>query len=219
MGRDQSPDGHTSGRRVGRPRSPACDEAILDAALSLLGRDGFARMRMDAVAAEAGVSKATLYLRYRNKADVATAALARLRRSTEPAPTGDLRADLIARLAVVTDYAEMPSVVPLVGTCLSEERRTPELLDLLRQRSVMPRRASLRAILKDAQGRGEVAPEATIEAAIDLIMGSFLARHLAGDGFSPEWPAQVVDLVLQGLRVRSAVAESDGDGPVAGGVD
>ena len=61
-------------RRAGRPRSAALDEAILDAALHLLSTEGYARMSMDGVAARAAVSKATIYLRYEGKADLATAA-------------------------------------------------------------------------------------------------------------------------------------------------
>ena len=82
--------------RRGRPRSPEVDAAILDAALRLLAAEGYARMTVDGVAAEAGVSKAAIYLRYRSKADLATAALARLRESGRPEPTGDLRTDLTA---------------------------------------------------------------------------------------------------------------------------
>ena len=85
-------------RRAGRPRSPALDRAILDAAVHLLSTQGYARMSMDAVAARAGVSKATIYLRYAGKADLATAAIAHLRETGRPEPTGDLRADLLAQL-------------------------------------------------------------------------------------------------------------------------
>jgi AcrR family transcriptional regulator len=46
-------------------------------------------MSVDAVAAEAGVSKPTLYLRYPSKAALATAALAHLPEQTAPAKTGE----------------------------------------------------------------------------------------------------------------------------------
>ncbi len=187
-------------RRPGRPRSAAVDVAIIDAALRLLARDGFGRMSMDAVAAEAGVSKATLYLRYRDKADLATAALARLRESHEPTPTGDLRADLIARLQRVQTYADAPSVMPLVGTCLAEEAHLPELLELFRRRSVEPRRDGLRAILMGGVASGELRPDLDVEVAIDLLMGTYQARYLAGDDFPDTWAEGVVDTLLFGLR-------------------
>lgn len=187
-------------RRPGRPRSPVADAAIIDAALRLLGREGFARMSMDGVAAEAGVSKATLYLRYRDKADLATTALARLREGHEPVPTGDLRADLIARLEQVRTYADVPSVMPLVGTCLAEETHTPELLALFRRRSVEPRRRGLRELLEAAAVRGELRPDLDADAAIDLLMGTYQARYLAGGDFPDNWAERVVDMLLGGLR-------------------
>lgn len=193
------PDDRTR-RRPGRPRSAAADAAIIDAALRLLARDGFARMSMDAVAAEAGVSKATLYLRYRDKADLATAALARLRESHEPTPTGDLRTDLIARLRRVQDYANEASVMALVGTCLAEEAHLPELLALFRRRSVGPRREGLRTLLQAARERGEIRADLDVEAAIDLLLGTYQSRYLAGDGFPDDWAEAVVDTLLTGLR-------------------
>ena len=48
---DLSADGQ---RAPGRPRKPHTDERILDAALRLMAQQGFVRMSMDTVAAEAG---------------------------------------------------------------------------------------------------------------------------------------------------------------------
>ena len=89
-------DAATSTRRAGRPRSSAHDGAILAAALHLLSRDGYPGMTLDGVAAEAGVSKATIYLRWRSKADLATAALAHLL----PEPAGGLPANRSGAAAV-----------------------------------------------------------------------------------------------------------------------
>ena len=102
--------------RRGRPRSLGYDEAILDATLRLLGELGYARMSMDGIAAEAGVSKPTIYARYRGKADLATAALRHLREAGAPAATGDLRADLVAQLRQLRDNVERLSLSSLVGT-------------------------------------------------------------------------------------------------------
>jgi AcrR family transcriptional regulator len=185
-----------TGRRPGRPRSPGADEAILDAALRLLARDGYARMTVDAVAAEAGVGKATVYLRFRSKADLATAALAHLRETGEPESTGDVRRDCAAILDTMRRNAERLSAASVVGTCLAEERHMPELLGLLRERIVAPRRAALRALVDAAVARGEVAPGLDAETAVDLMMGAYLARHLSGDPHPPDWAMRVVRTAL-----------------------
>lgn len=53
--------------RRGRPRDAAKDEAILEAAGHLFMERGYEAVSLDAVAAEAGVSKATIYARWPDK--------------------------------------------------------------------------------------------------------------------------------------------------------
>jgi TetR/AcrR family transcriptional repressor of mexJK operon len=64
-GRDNAPAAPAAGR--GRPRDPAKDQAIVEAAACLFLERGFDAAGMDAIAAEARVSKATLYARYPDK--------------------------------------------------------------------------------------------------------------------------------------------------------
>ena len=47
-------------RPPGRPRDPGADHAILDASLDVLREHGFGGFTVDAVAARAGVGKATI---------------------------------------------------------------------------------------------------------------------------------------------------------------
>jgi AcrR family transcriptional regulator len=189
----------TRSRRSGRPRSAAVDAAIIEAALRLLAAEGYARMSVDGVAAEARVSKAAIYLRYRGKADLATAALAHLREIGQRPPTGDLRADLVAELRRLRRNAERVSAMPLVGTCLMEEQHTPELLPLFRERTLRPRRARLREMLDAARERGEIAAAADVEPAIDLFMGAYQSRYLSGEPFPARWEEGIVATLLRGL--------------------
>ena len=66
--------------------------------MRVMARGGYGRMTIDEVAAEAGVSRPTVYLRYGDKAELATAALGAYRDRGRPEETGDTRADLVARL-------------------------------------------------------------------------------------------------------------------------
>lgn len=64
---------------AGRPRKPGSDAAIMAAALELLRERGYAGLTLDDVADRAGVGKSSLYRRFRDRADLATAArLARI---------------------------------------------------------------------------------------------------------------------------------------------
>jgi AcrR family transcriptional regulator len=178
------------------------DEAILDAARAELAERGYARMSVDAVAARAGVSKPTVYLRHPTKADLATAAIASMRAASRPAPTGDVRADLIAHLRLLRAGLERPFGMATLGTVLAEEHETPELLVLFRERLVAPRRRELRAVLAAARERGELRADADLDIAVSALVGAFFARYLAGEALGGRFVTSLVDAVLDGLRPR-----------------
>jgi AcrR family transcriptional regulator len=81
-----------------RPQDPAIDRAIVAATLKLLGERGFARMSMEAVAAEAGVGKPAIYRRYPDKASLVAAILSTQLAPMEPSDLGDTQAELWAAL-------------------------------------------------------------------------------------------------------------------------
>src|SRR3954464_5835832 len=88
----------TSVRR-GRPLSPELDDRILEAATAMLADVGYARLRLDALAARAGVAKTTILRRWPSKGRVAAAAVQRLALETSEVPeSSNLREDLQALL-------------------------------------------------------------------------------------------------------------------------
>jgi AcrR family transcriptional regulator len=161
---------------------------------------GYARMSVDAVAARAGVSKPTIYLRHPCKADLATAALAAYQQRALPAPTSDTRADLVALLRHLRRGVERPFGMAMIGTVLAEEDHTPQLLALFRERLVAPRRGAIRAVLEVARERGELRAGADLDAAVQALVGAYYAQYLSGAPFPRRWPGSVVDIVLDGLR-------------------
>lgn len=60
----------------GRPRDERVTRAITDAALRQLLDEGYTRLSMESVASEAGVARTTVYRRFKDKADLVTAAIA-----------------------------------------------------------------------------------------------------------------------------------------------
>ncbi len=187
-------------RTPGRPRAPETDERILDAAYRLLTQQGFVRMSMDAVAAEAGVTKPTIYRRWPSKIELAMAALVATCDNSRPAVVGDTRADLIAEMEHFRRAILRPYGMSLLGTVLAEEHETPELLAAFRQYLVAPRRQALTALLGAAQARGELVADADIGLAVNLLVGALYAQYLASTPFAEDWSARVVDAVLTGLR-------------------
>lgn len=188
-------------RKRGRPRSPEVNRGVLQAALRVMGRKGYAGMTMDEVALEAGVTRPTIYLRYPGKAELATAALAAHRDLGRPDETGDLRVDLVARLRHFKKGVERPFGMAMIGSVLAEEHNTPELLALFRERLVEPRRREISEVLEHARERGELREAADIEAAVNALVGSYYARYLAGEAFE-DWPEKVVETLLMGVELQ-----------------
>src|SRR5437667_12342861 len=62
-------------RPPGRPRNEEADREIIAATLRLLAEQGYERTSIEAVAAEADVTRATVYRRYQSKAELVCAAL------------------------------------------------------------------------------------------------------------------------------------------------
>ena len=90
--------------RAGRPRDPACDAAILQAALDIFAEQGYAGVSIDGVAARAGVGKATIYRRYSSKAELVVEAVRCGAQIDDWLPdTGDLRADLTSMMQPLID--------------------------------------------------------------------------------------------------------------------
>ena len=88
----------------------------------------------------------------------------------------------------------------MIGSVLAEEHATPELLSLFRERVVEPRRNEVREVLEHAHERGELRKDTDLEAAVNMLIGSYYARYLAGDPFPEDWPEAVVGTVLKGLN-------------------
>ncbi|MBL8293660.1 MAG: TetR/AcrR family transcriptional regulator [Bryobacterales bacterium] len=184
----------------GRPRDAALDEKILRATLRHLSEYGYSRMSIDAIAEEAGVSKPTMYRRWSGKADLATAALTLVRVAEPPPATGNALDDLKAALRNFSRSLLRPNGMALIGTVLAEEEHTPELLKLFRERLVAPRRAIVRETLRAGQASGEISSNADIEAAANLLVGSFYARYLEGLPIGDDWADRVAGIVWKGLR-------------------
>lgn len=111
-------------------------------------------LTMDAVAQEAGVARTTVYRRYRDKADLVSAAIETLRAPVRRSASGDARADLIAHLdSVRRNYG-----VSLAGTLLMEDPYNPRLLELFRDRMVRPQRRIVAETVREGISVGRSVP-------------------------------------------------------------
>ena len=195
VGSDRTP---TPARRRGRPRDERASTAITDAALRQLSELGYAKTSMESVASEAGVARATVYRRYRDKADLITAAIAGNSSShLVPGPAVDPRADLVSYLSEFDErFAE--GCLEVVGTLIGA-REDPWSLALHRERVVGPRLGYARSLLEQARRLGQLRADADIDLALQMLAGSVFARRVAGTTSVPGWAERAVDTIWTGM--------------------
>ncbi|GAA5149711.1 TetR/AcrR family transcriptional regulator [Pseudonocardia eucalypti] len=189
--------------RRGRRRDESKDVAALEAALKLLATEGLAGFSMDRVAAAAGISKVTMYTRWPSKTELIGAALNHLQVDHVPAPTGNVRDDLVAHLEAMRVQYEESGGMGIVGNCLADEPSSGELLAIVRRSTLLPRRAHFAQVLHAGIGRGELSPDLDVERATSMLVGQLYADHLAGLEVCPGWAEAVVDGALAGLAPRA----------------
>jgi len=191
-------------RSPGRPRSARADEAIIDAVLDLLADgNGVEALSIEAIAARAGVGKATIYRRWTGKESLLADAIRTLKGPT-PEPAGkSVRDDLITLLAPVPHKSDeralkiLPCLMPAVN-------RSPEQYRIW-QELIAPRREKMRQVLRRGIGTGELRADLDIELVMVLLAGPVLVQSMMRwhpDVDDATLPARVVDTLLAGIAPR-----------------
>jgi AcrR family transcriptional regulator len=173
------------------------EEELLDATVAELAAVGYDRLTMDAVAARAHASKATLYRRWPSKQAMVVDAVIRSKRAdADPPDTGSLRGDLLAlfcgpqaREGQRSDRILAALVTALqVDTTLAVEFRT---------RFLAPKLESGREVYRRAAARGELLPSADPALLAPALAGILLHREFVlGEQVTPTLVARVVDEVI-----------------------
>ncbi|MCO7220764.1 TetR/AcrR family transcriptional regulator [Klenkia sp. PcliD-1-E] len=193
--------------RGGRPRDPSRDGAIRAAILRLLGEVGYNALTMDAVAAEAGVGKATIYRRWRTKSDLVVDTITEMQQAGFVVPdTGDLTEDL--RLILRSLVAEVTGPTGSAAlSLLSSLPHQPALADAFRAGPLAGWRSALAAVWERAEARGEVrsgtAHTAIAQAASALVVQRWL---LTGEPLDDDYVDTVLETVVLPLARAAAPA-------------
>lgn len=195
-------------RHICRPRVEGEREAeILDATLTLLASVGYDRLTMDAVAAEARASKATLYRRWSSKPALVVDALLRTKEALQ-APvvdTGSLREDLMQMACVHGGLTDARSAQVMAGV-VTAIQRDPEFAEEFRTRVIAPKIAVIRGIFERARTRGEITADLDLDLLAPALPGIILHRSFVL-GFPPDEQtvARVVDEIILPAATRPAV--------------
>lgn len=193
----------TGKRSPGRPRSEHARLAILRSTLKLLGENGFSDLTIEAVAAHAGVGKATVYRWWPNKAVlIADAFASSTTRKLHFPDTGFVRADMSQQMRQLIKVFRSPRG-RIVSAILGGGQSDPDLIAAFRERFLWPRRREAYATLRRGILRGELGQDQDLDLLLDSLYGPiymrFLIRH---DSLTPDFVDRLCELVLGGASPR-----------------
>jgi AcrR family transcriptional regulator len=174
------------------------EEEILDATVRLLVDVGYDKLTLDAVAAEARASKATLYRRWKGKAELVVDAVHRSKACGGPldADTGSLRGDLLAMACMTGGLIDDVPLSVFAGL-MSAMHHDPELMAAVHERFLGPRIELATRVLDRARRRGEIGPDADSRLLVAVLPAMVLYRRLvAGEHIDARFVARIIDEVV-----------------------
>ena len=192
-------------------------EEISAAALQVFARRGLHQTTLDDVAKEAGVSKGTIYLYFKNKEDLFIAAaqqvvptFAELTHRRPPALAAEQTLQHTLRSVARTMYRRFrsPTYLAFFGLIAAETLRHPEWGQLYFERIVLALNRQLADLLKNAMANGvtrKLDPILTARAFAGMFLVMAVTQeHLGGKHFTPFSETRIVDsltdLFLHGIR-------------------
>jgi TetR/AcrR family transcriptional regulator, mexJK operon transcriptional repressor len=201
------------------PRARAKRDQILSGARRVFLRDGFAAASTDAIAAEAKVSKRTLYVYYPSKEELFADVMRKLTienpqtRALEtieemsPGSEGELRRDLLELAEKIVTTMMQPDYLALLRTTIADTHRFPQLGGIFR--ATVPERAlrSFAIFIERGRERGVVGPDVDGGTAARMFVGPLLTYAVL-DGLLAEGPPhpparekleEIVDLYMKAI--------------------
>ena len=172
------------------------EQEILDATLDALAEVGYDRLTMDAVAARAKASKATLYRRWNGKAALVIDALISQKAAPPVPDTGSLREDLIAAFCGMGGMTDSRQLA-LLGSLITAISRDEEFAEAFRRDFIGPKAAINRTIFERALARGEIRPDIDLDILGPALPGILLHRlFMLGEIPTQDVITAVIDQVI-----------------------
>lgn len=186
-------------------RSERVVQLVLSATVAELAESGYRAFRMDAVSAEAGVNKTTIYRRWARKNELVAAAVEWMRRFVHDVPlpdTGSLERDLseaFRRRVTFKDRVEGQAWARLLA-----EKHDAEVSAVIGD-AVKERSGAWYAMVTRAIARGEL-PRGTDPRLLLRMLGAIVDASTASSGkLKPELLDAAVRTIVAGARAGSLV--------------
>ncbi|MGG3805625.1 TetR/AcrR family transcriptional regulator [Metabacillus fastidiosus] len=186
---------------IGRPRSEAAKTAIINATIDLLNEYEYATLSIEAIAAHAGVGKATIYRWWGNKALlILDAFLISTKEQIELLEKENIYESFRQQLQNLAAVFNTP-IGRTVTAIIAESGADSELAKTFHESYLYPRREEAKKVLKHGIAVGELCPSIDLDVALDLLYGPIYLRVLI---FKKELDEtfinDLVDHVMKGIR-------------------
>lgn len=192
--------------QAGRPRDPAMEARVHDAALSVYGDRGWSGFSLDAVARAAGVGKNAIYLRWRTREDLLVSALEQFIVAVPDLDRGSVREDLLHLVASMAETFSGPAgLAPL--RVLLEAHSAPALFDRFSEVAAT-RVAAVRAAVERGVARAELPADTDVVVLTDALGGAVINQALIAP-FDPQGSA-LADPMVFAARVLAQVLPEPG---------
>jgi AcrR family transcriptional regulator len=193
-------------RSAGRRRDPGTDAALIEAVLDLISAGAtLSGLSLVEIAKHAGVSRNSLYRRWKTKdalyLDVLDSINRPLPEHSKPTASEDL-ADL---LAVLVERTIDKRASRMLRALNAEAEAFPELHRRYFEDIVAPRRQAIYRAIRRGVEAGEIRPDVDETLLNEVLVGPILARMASGatDDLDPRSTSRrITELVLDGVRPK-----------------
>jgi AcrR family transcriptional regulator len=185
-------------------RRARSDRAILEATRALLADVGVRGLTIEGVAARSGVAKTTIYRRWRDKDELALAAVWNdLAGLQAPGDLGDTRAELLAFLEPVITAMRSPLMSSVIRGLISQIATHRDLGQAYREQFIEPRLGQLEPVIGRGVERGDLRPDTDVRLAHELLVGPVFYRLLfSGQPLDDGLGSRVADAVLRAFAAQ-----------------
>ncbi len=179
-------------QRTGRPRSPDIDIRLLDTTLGLLRDGGPSAINVQAVAAESGVAKTTIYRRYRDREELIRTAIGSVVTPPAEPPIENIEGRLTWALGQVDTI--LGEVLGPGGVAALIDDREPAFTSLVRD-LLTPYATALAGLIADDMAAGRLRTDLDADAVVTAMLGFYLAELMRHGTVGSDWISRCVNLL------------------------
>lgn len=181
-------------------RSVRSRKIVLEAALALFARHGYAGFSVNEIVRKTGVAKTTIYRHWSTQSHLLTDVIAHLSERFEIPDRGSLRQDLAEVYRRSPGSVFHDHAIHGISALIAEATHEPgvaRLIDFMASKAL----DVLRTLLERGKARGEVRADRDVETMAYILFGALNIRRLfLNKDTTEEQIAEIIDVVMEGIR-------------------